>query len=93
MEQETGININWINPYWKLHFLCSVDDLFDPSFQVVNRFFVLSFQNKAVKQHSQDIFFSKSGNKRLKCYDWNFFGQPVKNTLRAYDNIRKTVTG
>ena len=38
---------------------------------------------------------SKCTNKTSQFYDrWiNFFNQPVKNNLRAYDNIQKISTG
>ena len=41
------------------------------------------------------ILSSKSRNKGLQCYDWrkNLFDQPVKCSVRAYDNIQKTETG
>ena len=42
-----------------------LDYLTDPSFQEVNRLFVLSFENDAYRT----IFSSNCTNKRLQCYD------------------------
>ena len=45
-----------------------LDYLIDPSFQGVNRLFVL-FENSTDRE-VDNIFSSKSKNKRLLCYDW-----------------------
>ena len=44
-----------------------LDYLTDPSFQGVNRLFVLSFDVDAVRKALTEYFFSKSGNKRFQC--------------------------
>ena len=63
-----------------------------PSFQGVNRLFVLSFEGKNFQQ-SQNKYFPLT----VEITDYNvmidgrnFFDQPVKNDRRTCDNIRKT---
>ena len=53
------------------------------------------FSHLQIMQNEQDKnnIFSYCRNKRLQCYDGNFFNEPVKNDLRAYKNIQKTATG
>ena len=63
-----------------------LDFLIDPSFQGVNRLFVLSFQNEgSEKVHTGYYNVMIDGKKN--------FDQPVKNDIRTYDNIRKISTG
>ena len=74
------------NPY--------LDFLIDPSFQGVNRLFDLPFNaldNRA--GHSRYL-----PNAKVKDYDImidgkNFFDEPSKNYIKAYENIRKIATG
>ena len=73
----------------------NLNHLVEPSFQCVNRFFVLAFENDS----------HRTGNKRyylpnVEIKDYNvmidgktFFGQPVKNNKVMYENIRKIATG
>ena len=42
----------------------------NPSFQEVNRFFALSFENENDRTSHFKFLSSKSRNKRLQCYDW-----------------------
>ena len=63
--------------------------LIDPSFQGLNRFSVLSFENRRVRQSYKQYFLPTAEIK-----DYNvvidgriFSDQPVKNNLRTYDNI------
>ena len=69
--------------------------LIDPSFQGVNRLFVLLFENEDDRKVSTGYYFPK-----VEIKDYNvmfdgkiFFDQPVKNNLRTYDNVRKIETG
>ena len=64
----------------------------DPSFQGVNRFFVLSFKDNVVRT-GQTIFSSRSRNKTLQCYGW--WKKLFSSTLNhiEHENIRKTATG
>ena len=66
-----------------------LDYLIDPSFQGVNRHFVLSFENNAHKKSHKRYFFPIV---EVKYYNFmidgkSFFDQPVKNNLRTYDSI------
>ena len=66
-----------------LHFLI------DPSFQGVNRLFVLSFKNEDDKKVSAgyDLLKAKTKDYNVMIDGKNVFDQPVKNNLRTYDNI------
>ena len=75
------------NPY--LHFLI------EPSFQGVNRLFVLLFENKDDRTLPTKYYFLT-----VEILDYNvmidgrnFFDQPVKNNLTTYDNIRTIAIG
>ena len=46
-----------------------LNHLVDPSFQGVNRLFVLSFENEN-DRITFKLLSSESRNKRLQCYDW-----------------------
>ena len=71
-----------------------LDYLTDPSFQGVNRNFVLSFEDN-VHRASYKRYFSICRNKRLQSYEWciKLFDEPVKNNWRTYVNIQKITTG
>ena len=72
----------------------SLDYLIDPSFQGVNRHFVLLFENTAGRTVHTKFYLLT-----VKIKDYNFmieqklFDQPVKNNLRTYGNIQKIATG
>ena len=71
------------------------DFLIDPSFQEVNRFFVLSFENSDDRKVHTGYYLLKVG---IKDYNViidgkNFFNQPIKSNVRTYDNIRKIAIG
>ena len=66
-----------------------LDFLIDQSFQEVNRHFVLSFENRRVRESYKQCFLP---NVEIKDYNAtidgkNFFDQPVKKHLWTYDNI------
>ena len=72
-----------------------LDFLIDPSFLGVNRLFVLSFESK-----NDRTVHTKYYLPTVKMKDYNamingkiFFDQPVKSSMRTYDNIRKIATG
>ena len=78
-------NITTPNPY--------LDYLINPSFQGVNRVYVLSFQNTTDRTVHTKYYLPTVEIKDSVMIDrLNFFDQPVKNNLRTYDNIRKIVT-
>ena len=71
-----------------------LDFLIDPSFQGVNRLFVLLFENEVDRKVHTGYYLPKV---EIKDYNVmidakNFFEQPVKSDLRTYDNIRKIST-
>ena len=71
------------------------DYLVDPSFQGVNRLFLLSLENRSDREvHKKDCF----PKAKIKDYNviidgWTFFDQPIKIGLKTYDNIQKIATG
>ena len=69
--------------------------LFEPSFQGVNRLFVLAFEDDAQRINKKRYYIP---NVEIKDYNVmivgkNFFHQPVKNDNVTYENIRKIATG
>ena len=71
-----------------------LDYLIDPSFQGVNRLFVLSFKDddgpESHKQYYLPTLEVKDYNVMID--GRNSFDQPIKNDLKTYDNIRKIAT-
>ena len=72
-----------------------LDYLIDPSFQGVNRLFVLSFEDEeqqtSYKQYYLPTLDIKDYNVMID--GQNLFDQPVRNDLITYDSIRKVATG
>ena len=73
-----------------------LDFLIDPSFQGVNRLFVLSFENEGDRKFYIGYYLPEVEKKK----DYNvmivrksFFDQTVKTDMRTYDNIQKISTG
>ena len=69
--------------------------LVEPSFQGVNRVFVLSFENNAQRTGNKRCYIPKV---EVKDYNVmidgkNFFDQPVENNKVTYEKIRKIATG
>ena len=69
--------------------------LVQPSFQGVNRLFVLAFENDTQRTSHFGYYLP---NLEIKDYNVminreNFFDQPVKNNKVTYENIRKIATG
>ena len=67
----------------------------EPSFQGVNKLFVLAFENDTQITSHSDYYLS---NVKIKKYNVminreNFFDQPIKNNNVTYENIRKIPTG
>ena len=71
-----------------------LDFLTDPSFQGVNRLFVLSFEDEEQRTSDKRYYLP---TKEIKNYVMinrqNFFDQSVRNDLITYDNIRKIARG
>ena len=83
---QTKVSTEGLNQY--------LDFLIDPSFQGVNRLFVLLFENEVDRKVHTGYYLPKV---EIKDYivmidAKNFFEQPVKSDLRTYDNIRKIST-
>ena len=73
----------------------NLNHLIDPSFQGINRLFVLAFQDDA-QQTSKKRYYIP--NVEIKDYKImingkNFFDQPMKNNKLTYENIRKVAIG
>ena len=66
----------------------------EPSFQGVNRLFVLAFKNDTQRTSHSGYYLQ---NVEIKNYNMingeNFFDQPIKDNKVAYDNIRKICIG
>ena len=72
-----------------------LDFLINPSFQGVNRLFILSFENEENRTNHRKYYLPTV---KIKDYNAmidgrNFFYQSVKNNLKIYDNIRKIAIG
>ena len=72
-----------------------LNHLVEPSFQGVNRLFVLAFENDTQRTSHSGSYLP---NVELKDYNVmingeNFFDQPIKDNKVAYENIRKIATG
>ena len=67
----------------------------EPSFQRVNRIFVLAFENDTQRTSAKGYYLP---NVEIKDYNVmingeNFFDQPIKDNKVTYENIRKIATG
>ena len=90
--------INWNKYLWKPELLAwnpNLNHLVEPSFQGVNRIFVLAFENDSQRTSNKRYYLP---NVEIKDYNVvidgkNFFDQPVKNNKITYENIRKIATG
>ena len=73
----------------------NLNHLVEPSFQGINRFFVLAFENDTQRKSHSNYYIP---NVEIKDYNImingeNFFDQPIKNNKVTYENIRKIATG
>ena len=73
----------------------NLNDLVEPSFQGVNRLFVLAFENHAQRSGARCYYLPT-----VEIKDYNvlingeyLFDQPIKNNKITYENIRKAATG
>ena len=90
--------INWNKYLSKPELLArnpNLNHLVKPSFQGVNRLFVLAFENDAQRTSSKSYYLP---NVEIKNYNAmingeNFFDQPIKDNKVTYENIRKIATG
>ena len=89
--------INWNKYLSKLELLAqnpNLNHLVEPSFQGVNRLFVLGFENDTQRISGQGYYLSnvEIRNYNVMINGENFFDQPIKNKV-AYENSRKIATG
>ena len=90
--------INWNNCLSKPELLAqnpSLNHLVEPSFQGVNRLFVLAFEKDTQRKSPKGYYLP-----HVEIKDYNlmikrehFFDQPIKNNKVTYENIRKICTG
>ena len=69
--------------------------MIEPSFQGINRIFVLAFENDEQRTNFKGYYLP---NVEIKNYTVvingeNFFDQPIKDNKVKYENIRKIATG
>ena len=69
--------------------------LINPSFQGVNKLFVLSFENENYRTSHSTYYLPKA---EIKDYNVviegeTFFDQPINSNIKTYENIRKIATG
>ena len=90
--------INWYKYLSKSELLAqnpNLNHLVEPSFQGVNRLFVLAFEGDAQRTSHEAYYLP---NVEIKDYNImingeNFFNQPIKNKKTTYGNIKKIATG
>ena len=90
--------INWNKYLSKPEFLrrnANLNHLVEPSFQGINRFFVLAFEDDAQKTSHTGYYLPDVEVKdyNIMINGENFFDQPIKNNKVTYENIRKIATG
>ena len=89
--------INWNKYLSKPELLAqnsNLNHLVEPSFQGVNRLFVLAFENDYDKTRSNEYYLPivEIKDYNIMINGENFFDQPIKNNKVTYDNIRKIAT-
>ena len=90
--------INWNKYLSKPELLAqnpNLNHLVEPSFQGVNRLFLLAFENDNHRTSDKRYYLPTVEIKdyNIMINDENFFDQPIKDNKITYDNIRKIVTG
>ena len=89
--------INWNKYLSKPELLAqnpNLNHLVEPSFQRVNRLFVLAFENDAQRMSHSSYYFPNVETKdyNIMINGENVFDQPIKNNKVTYENIRKIAT-
>ena len=90
--------INWNKYLSKPELLAqnpNLSHLVEPSFQAVNRHFVLAFENDDDRTRDEEYYLLtvKIKDYNIMINGENFFDQPIKNNKVTYDNIRKIAIG
>ena len=72
-----------------------LNHLINPSFQEVNRLFVLSFESENDRTSHSTYYLLKVETKdyNVMIDGKNFFDQPINSMTKTYENIRKIATG
>ena len=72
-----------------------LDFLINPSFQGVNRLFVLPYENEDDRTSNSNYYLPKVQIKdyNVKIDSRNVFDQPIDNDTKTYGNVRKIATG
>ena len=90
--------INWNKYLSKPELLAqnpNLNHLVEPSFQGVNRLFILAFENDNYRSSARryNLPTVKIKDYNIMINGENFFDQPIKNNKVTYENIRKIATG
>ena len=90
--------INWNKYLSKPELLAenpNLNHLVEPSFQGVNRLFVLAFENDNQRTSYERYYIPPVEIKdyNIMINGENFFDQPIKNNKVTFENIRKIATG
>ena len=90
--------INWNKYLSKPELLAqnpNLNHLVEPSFQGVNRLFVLAFENDdyRISTNCYNLPTVEIKDYNIMINGENFFDQPIKNNKVTYENIRKIATG
>ena len=90
--------INWNKYLSKPELLAqnlNLNHLIEPSFQGLNRLFVLAFENNDNGTSDEQYYLPTVEIKdyNIMINGENFFDQPIKNNKVTYENIRKIATG
>ena len=88
--------INWNKYLSKPELLAqnpNLNHLIEPSFQGVNRLFVLAFENDRTSSDEYYLPTVEIKDYNIMINGENFFDQPVKDNKVTYENIRKIATG
>ena len=70
-----------------------IRELLDSSYQGVKILFVLSYNNVPVDSHKKCFKRVKIENYNIKIDGRNFYDQPINDSIKEYDEIRKISTG
>ena len=92
------IVINWNKYLSKPELIAqnpNLNHVVDPSFQEVNRLFVLAFENDDDRTSDEQYYLPivEIKDYNILINSENFFDQPIKNRGVTYDNIRKIAIG
>ena len=89
--------INWNKYLSKPELLAqnpNLSHLIEPSFQGVNRLFVVAFENDDDRTSDEQYYLPKEiKDFNIMINGENFLDQPIKNNKVTYENIRKIATG